>query len=190
MKKVISFMLAFLMVFTAISSTTAFAQEKVLSKEEQIANNIEFESDLEESLDFILENAIIRDASGNVTNFDFELIEEKYGKSADLDAFKLEIQQDQIECGIEEPEMDMLLNPNGEFEDLNVQRTKKCFYGKIKKNFVEVTSVSAMASIYTAVKQARYRVAAQKIIKAGAKGNIVTLSFQLLYYYTGCVSNP
>lgn len=54
---------AVLKVFTTASSTTAFAKDKVLSKDEQIANNIEFESELEESLDYFLESAIIRDYS-------------------------------------------------------------------------------------------------------------------------------
>lgn len=107
----------------------------------------------------------------------------------ELDGLNSEKEQGSNNLFYDEPQMQPFLNPSGEpwQDQAKINRIKVCFEKKVKNNWKEVTTIGAMTTVWTAVRDARYRKAAEAIIKTGAKGNALTIGATLTYYYTGCV---
>lgn len=189
-KIIVTFLLA---VFTlsTISSHAAEASFKSPPNDisiNKLVNGGEFTSELNEYFDSVIEQAIIYDEAGNVKSFDFEVIKEKLGASAELDELQLQLEQDGADCYIE-PEMGIMLNPGGEFKEDQkiVKKQKACFEKKLKNNYKDYLGLNAIATVWTAVKSARYRTAANVLIKNGVKANATTLGITLSYYYVQCM---
>lgn len=192
-KIIITFLLA-VFTLTTISSHAAEANFKVPANEinmDKLVNVGEQANELDESFDSIIEQAIIYDEAGNFKSFDFEVFEEKFGASAELDELKMQLEQYETECYIE-PEMGTMLNPGGEFPDMqeSVKKQKQCFEKKLVANYKDYLGINGLVTVYEAVRSARYRDAADVLIKNGARTNAVALGITLSVYYLQCaISN-
>ncbi|WP_338653506.1 hypothetical protein V6B14_17805 [Sporosarcina psychrophila] len=190
MRKIsITFLLA-VFTLTTISSHAAEANFKNPVNDinmDKLVNVGELANELDETFDSVIEQAIIYDEAGNFKSFDFEVFEEKFGASSELDELKLQLEQYETECYIE-PKMGIMLNPGGEFPDMQakVLKQKKCFEKKLVNNYKDYLGINTMATVYSAVKGLRYREAANVLIKNGAKTNAAALGITLSYYYLQC----
>ncbi|MEK4404372.1 hypothetical protein MKZ26_07955 [Sporosarcina sp. FSL K6-6792] len=192
-KIIITFLLAVL-TLTTISSHVAEANFKNPANDinmDKLVNGGELTNELDETFDSVIEQAIIYDEAGNIKSFDFEVLKENFGSSAELDELQLQLEQHGTECYVE-PEMTIMLNPGGEFPDMQetVRKQKACFEKKLVNNYKDYLGLNAVATVWEAVKSARYRVAADVLIKNGAKTNANALGISLGYYYVQCaISN-
>ena len=191
MRKIIVTFLLAVFTLSTISSHAAEARFKGPSNDisiNKLVNGGEFTNELNESFDSVIEQAIIYDEAGNIKSFDFEVIKEKLGASAELDELQLQLEQDGTDCYVE-PEMGIMLNPGGEFPDQQeiVKKQKACFEKKLKDNYKDYLGLNAAATVWSAVQSARWRVAADVLIKNGVKANATTLGITLSYYYVQCM---
>lgn len=191
MRKIIVTFLLAIFALSTISSQAVEANFKEPANETSInkfVNGGELANELDESFDSIIEQVFVYDVSGNLIDFDFEVLKEKLGASAELDELQLQLEQDQAECHVE-PEIGIMLNPGGEFPDQQeiVKKQKACFEKKLKDNYKDYIGINTVATVWSAVQSARYRVAAEELIKRGVKANATALGITLSYYYAQCI---
>ena len=173
MKNYFKVFLCFVLTFALIGP--AFA--KGVKAQEIMDNEAREVEELAEKLQFIFEEAAIKDEAGNITGINIKIIEAEYGKSPELEALKNQIKKDTLlkESGSNNP-----ILPNDPVLD-------RCLENKIKNGFKEVLSIATYTTIIEWIKNGEYTLAAKKLISVGVKGNAVGIGATLLYYMTSCL---
>ena len=156
-------------------SSVAQAQDNV----DKTASEEEVEQ-LAEDLEFLFEEAAIKDEHGLVIGYDFDLLEERFGSSADIELLK-GIVNGTADCNCEvEEEQEPVFAPM----DAGVDR---CIEKKLKKNYGEFIKVSTYTTLVGYITSGKYKSAAKKLLDIGVKGNAVSLVGTLSYYLASCV---
>ncbi|WML31733.1 hypothetical protein RCG24_07735 [Neobacillus sp. OS1-32] len=160
-----------LTLFGSSFSTIARAEEISRAEENQI-------QEMAEQLEFIFEDAAIKDSNGNLLTLDFKMIEDNFGSSPELEQLKQDMSLMQSRL-IPTKGDKSIISPM----DIKVDR---CIEKKIKNGIGEILSVNAIASIVTYIVDGQYKLAAKKLIKLGVKGNAIAIGAQLSYYLIKC----
>ncbi|QNU03370.1 hypothetical protein [Peribacillus butanolivorans] len=178
----LSFMIAISSLFSNFISAEGIDQEQEVDSEEV--------EELAAQLEFIYEEASIKDDNGNIIDFDFESIEAKYGTSNELHQLKQEMA---------EPATDLSNTINIEDSSKtaitaralptapNKDKINKCIYGKIKGAFNETLTITTLSTLYNLAKAKKYKTLAKKLLSVGIKGNAPAIAIQIMYYEYLCV---
>ncbi|HDR3902073.1 TPA: hypothetical protein QCO88_004703 [Bacillus cereus] len=167
LKTFVPFALIFVL-FTTSFSGLAKAQE--INKEEE-----KLVQEVAAQLKFVMEEAAVKDKHGRVVDIDIDMIENKYGKTEELEQLRQEIQRVNTPPGYEDP-----------FKQ-ETEAVDRCIERKIVNNFKEYLSVGFLGSIIANITNKEYELAARKMIKLGVKGNLVSLAGQLAWYFGTCL---
>lgn len=158
------------------SGFSGLAQAQEIKKEnKQITEEDRQVAELAEQLKFIFEEASIKDKSGQVVDIDINMIENKYGKTEELELLRQEIQKSKT---------------NSMYEDPFKQETPavdRCIERKIIANYREVLNVAFISTIIVNIKNKEYEYAAKKMLKLGVKGSLPGLIAQLSWYLGSCI---
>ncbi|MFJ7637869.1 hypothetical protein [Peribacillus sp. NPDC097225] len=122
---------------------------------------------LAEQLEFIYEEASIKDENGNIIGFDFE--------GSATGANNITIGENSSNTGIT-----TMAVPNKNKIDACVQK-------KIKNAFMETLTLTTINTLLTLAKDKKYKTLAKKLLALGIKGNAPAIALQLLYYNGTCV---
>lgn len=141
--------------------------QEINSEEEKLVQEVAVQ------LKFVMEEAADKDKHGRVV--DIDMIENKYGKTEELEQLRQEIQRVNTPPGYEDP-----------FEQ-ETEAVDRCIERKIVANFTEFLSVGFLGSIIANITNKEYELAARKMIKLGVKGNLVSLAGQLAWYFGTCL---
>lgn len=125
---------------------------------------------LAQELEFMFEEAAYKNSNGDFVDFNFELLKEKYGSD------------DQVILELEE-----LVKPNSSVIQARTAAVDRCIERKIKAAYIEYFSVTAMVTIVNYIKEKNYISAAERILKAGVRGNIVGITAQITYWLVTCI---
>ncbi len=125
---------------------------------------------LAQELEFMFEEAAYKNSNGDFVDFNFELLKEKYGSD------------DQVILELEE-----LVKPNSSVIQARTAAVDRCIERKIKAAYKEYFSVTAMVTIVNYIKEKNYKSAAERILKAGVRGNIVGITAQITYWLVTCI---
>ncbi|MBH0347224.1 hypothetical protein BK731_17500 [Bacillus thuringiensis serovar muju] len=151
--------------------TTSFAgiskAQEINSEEEKIVQEVAAQ------LKFVVEEVSVRDKHGRVV--DIDMIENKYGKTEELEQLRQEIQRVNTPPGYEDP-----------FKQ-ETEAVDNCIERKLIANYVEFLSVGFLGSIIANITNKEYELAARKMIRLGVKGNLVSLAGQLAWYLGTCI---
>lgn len=174
-KKSFMLMIVFTLVMLQFSGIASATQANVSLTDEE--KEIE---ELAEKLEFMFEEAIISDGEGGVT-LDFDKIEEKYGSSQDLEALKIEVESTDITCEVDEGDLVTTAAAKGS------DAVNKCMNDKIKNNWKDFIGVAAFATAIDYAISGDYTSAAKKLVKAGVRGNVVSIAGTLAWYFSSCL---
>ncbi len=126
--------------------------------------------ELAEQLEFIFEEAAIKDVNGKIIGLDIDMIEEKYGTSTELEQLKQEmnaIGMIQDRQTVEQSQQENLITPYVlivEFDEACMRKEFNSFLANYSINF-------AFSTFYQYMLDKQYYKAAKKLIKAGVKGS-------------------
>jgi hypothetical protein len=183
-KSILVVLLIFTLFTTGFSSV---AGAKGISKKE--AKQIEL---LADQLEFIFEDAAIKDNNGEIISFDIEMIEQKFGTSPELEELKVQIKKSeelkQKEIMFETSSKDtmMPMMPMMMAASSDSSAVDRCIEAKIKASYKEILSVGAFGTFYSYLWAGEYKLAASKLIKIGVKGSVYGIATELAYYFLTC----
>ncbi|MFG6115708.1 hypothetical protein ACGTN9_10995 [Halobacillus sp. MO56] len=158
----------------------------------------EQEKELAEKLEFMFEEATIKSKSGKPIQMDFKKIEEKFGKSPELNKLKHEIntmnkpakRQNEVpgkaeappflECNIEEPQTFGIQSHTYDPVD-------RCIEQKIRNNWTDFIGIAALTMAIDYITQGKYLSAAKKLVNAGVRGNAIAIAATLSWYLSYCL---
>ncbi|CAM4197713.1 MULTISPECIES: hypothetical protein [Bacillus] len=153
--------------------TTSFAgiskAQEINSEEEKLVQEVAAQ------LKFVVEEAAIKDKHGRVVDIDIDMIENKYGKTEELEQLRQEIQRVNTPPGYEDP-----------FKQ-ETEAVDNCIERKLIANYKEFLSVGFIGSIIANITNKEYELAARKMIRLGVKGNLIGLAGQLAWYLGTCI---
>lgn len=84
-------------------------------------------------------------------------------------------------------ELEELGKPNSSVIQARTAAVDRCIERKIKAAYKEYFSVTAMVTIVNYIKEKNYISAAERILKAGVRGNIVGITAQITYWLVTCI---
>lgn len=176
LKKFLFLSMIFALVFSSFTSVAS-------------ANEAKEVENLAEQLEFLFEEAAVKDNFNNIVDFDIEKLERKYGTSPELKELESVIYSQYVQPKrklVVSPVVknDNLITPNHHIPEPD--EFDYCLQRKITKNFKEVFSVNAIATIVSLIHEKQYTKAAGKLIKMGVKGNVFALAGQIAWYWGQC----
>lgn len=157
---------------------------------ETIENELDKElvSDVAGKLEFIWEEAAVKDENGRIIGFDLEKIESQYGASNSEDQQFIDL----INAFNAENNNSNLGN-YGDNLGLNdgISLLKGdldgCVNKKVSEYFGAFLAPAALAAIYQLLWDGEYTEAAKKLIKLGVKGNVFAIAGSLTIIFAGCL---
>jgi len=166
--KVIASLLVFSLVISVFSpiilANTKTENTKV---EEQELN------DLAEALEYVFEQAMVKDELGQVIGIDFNKIKEKYGNSPDLE---------KVENSTMKRKVIGLIAYNNPGLDLCIERKVKEFF--TSEDFIPTVVIS---SVIAYIKEKDYKSAALRLLRAGLKGNVAGIAASMGAIFFTCL---
>ncbi len=177
-------------VFTLVFASTSLAKGKTLpsSEEEQV-------KEMAAQLEFLWEEATIKDEEGNIIDIDFNKLESEFGKSADLTQFKEIYTNSPVVFTKPGNKKNFLTEPavTPYFSLVTTYSTSKndahnrCVNSKLKTYFNGTFfGISALALLYEYLWSGNYTAAAKQLIKMGVKSNIYVITGQLAWIVGQC----
>lgn len=136
--------------------------------------------ELAEKLEFIFEEAAVKNSSGEIVDVDIEKIEEKYGKNQDLEAIKSTLQQNESLTPTKNKNVsktDKLSRASSSV--ILPYATNKCFREEMTAYANGFIPSTVIGTIYGHLYDGEYLSAARKLLKSGAKGSLVGVAGQL-----------
>lgn len=125
-----------------------------------------------------MEEAAIYDEAGNVTNFDFQALENEFGN---LEEFQL------LEKEIENDSNKNLSNEN-QITTYATTTWKGCMTEALKDHFgIAVIEAALTGGFWAYLEKKAYKEAAKLLLKIGIGGNIIGLTAFLTYYSAKCL---
>lgn len=133
-----------------------------------------------EDLEFIFEEASVKDEDGNLIGFQEDMLVEKFGETEEITEL-MEIAE------VLAPEQD---SNNGiqlfsRHDDVN-----KCVNKKVAKEYKSLVSGAVWDEIWGAILAGAYLEGAKKLVKAGVKGSAVTIGVTLMKIAYNCADDP
>jgi hypothetical protein len=145
----------------------ANAQESENAEVEQLADDLEF----------LMEEVAIYGENGNVVNFDFDMLEERFGYSVEFEMLKEEI--DAYNATQE--------NNSGEIQLFS---WKSCMISALKDHFgVALVNVAINGGLWAYLEKKAYKEAAKLLVKIGIGGNLIGLTAFLSWYGVTCLDD-
>lgn len=166
MKKIAIFTLSLILLISAIPITT------------NASSNVSNEEELAKVLEFMFEEAIVKDYAGKPLSIDFKKIEDEFGQVPELESLKKEVEQSNDQITI-------MINPSG--PDGTAGEINRCIYNKIANEWKGAIGASAMAAGIQAVAEKDYLKGAKLLIKGGAKGSAYGIAGSLAWWYVTCI---
>jgi len=167
MKKIlrnISLLALTLVLFT--TSFSGFASAKV--KTDQESKKVE---ELAKHLEFIFEEAALKDDNGNVIGFDANKIEEKFGPIPEIEKLKTISNPDEV-----------TIKPMNAAVD-------RCVEKKIKSEYGDIITGAAIGAIVDYISERNYKMAAKKAIALGLRGSVVGIAIDLSILLGKCIAS-
>ncbi|WP_433959066.1 hypothetical protein [Cytobacillus horneckiae] len=179
------------MVFSLIFGSTSLASmTSHPSDEEKLVNELAYQ------IEFMMEEASIKDSAGNIINFDFDKLEAEFGASQDLEELKQIFastpivfkKPDKMVSSVENNTLIMEMNS----KKITTKNAKndahnRCSNAKLKSNFGGTFfSISALALLSEYLWKGEYKMAAKKLIKMGIKSNVFVLVGTMGYIVGQC----
>lgn len=135
-------------------------------------NSSEDEKDVEEladALEFVYEEAVIKDEEGNIVGIDTKKIEEKFGSESTSELGKIK--------------------ENANCDRVSVQSNSyvDCVSDKLGDYLGALVPTTAVATILKELDNGNYTLAAKKLVKAGVKGSIYGIAANLAWIETTCL---
>lgn len=183
-KVVISFITSVFVLSLFVSPLGQVASAKNLENE----LDEELVTDVAEKLEFIWEEASIKDKTGKIIGFDLEKIESEYGASNSEDqqfidlinAFNAENNNSKL------GNYKVNLGSNGGISLLSGD-LDGCLNKKISDYFGSFLAPAALAAIYQLLWDGEYTEAAKRLIKLGVKGNVFAIAGSLSVMFATCL---
>lgn len=149
----------------------ASAQSIQKSEEEEIEN-------IAKELEFIFEEALIKDEKGKFIGFDTEKLENEFGLTPEIEnLIKVQESYDGSEvCEAENPRIG-LAGP----------ALDNCITKKIKKGYGEIITGSILSGIVDSLQAGDYTGAGKKLVKLGVRGSAVGIGVNLATYLFTCL---
>lgn len=162
-------------------------------------------TDLAEKLEFIYEEATIKDEEGRPISIDVDKVEAKYGPSSELSAIR-EMQEaretsqnlnkdNEITTG--EPfDIGLPFNPINNEKDfknledpitVQTEAVDNCIQDKIVDEWNATFSIAGWTTFFTWIYDGQYDKAAKKLLRVGVKGNLAGIGATIMYFYTSCL---
>lgn len=157
-----------------------FASFSSLASAEEINEKDVFE--LAEKLEFIFEEAAIKDEFGNVIDLDIDMIEEKYGTSPEIDLLReqRETFKNQNQSSSNRFVVYAAAEKGGDAVD-------RCIEDKIISSYGDLISGAIYGAILEDIKSKNYLSAAQRLIKIGVRGTPLGIAASLSGMLFGCL---
>ncbi|MCY9138384.1 hypothetical protein [Peribacillus frigoritolerans] len=142
---------------------------------------------LADELEYIFEEASIKDENGNLIGFQEDKLVERFGESEDLKEF-MELSK----VLTQEPNNILTQEPNNNGITLLSRQddVNTCFNKKVKNEYKSVVSGAIIDEIWVAVITGAYLTAAKKLVKLGIKGTAVGIGVTLMNMLYSCTKNP
>ncbi|MFJ7406787.1 MULTISPECIES: hypothetical protein [unclassified Lysinibacillus] len=166
--KVIASILVFSLVISAFSpkiyANTIVENSKIDAQELK---------DLTEALEYVFEQAMVKDELGQVIGIDFNKIEEKYGNSPDLE---------KVENATGKKKHKGIIAYNNPGLDRCIERKVKDFF--TSEDLIPTVVIS---SVIAYIKEKDYKSAALRLLRAGIKGNAVGIAASMGGIFFTCL---
>lgn len=169
----------------AMTFVLFFASFSSLASAEQIDENMEV-IELAKTLEFIFEEAAIKDELGNVIDLDIDMIEEEFGASPELD---LLIEQ-----------RDAFINQSNQSKQIQSNRlvayaaadrggdaVDRCIEDKVRSGFADLVSGAFIGAVIDDIFSKNYLSAAQRLIKMGVRGTPIGIAGSLSGMLFSCL---
>lgn len=140
------------------------------------SSNTATEKELAKALEFMFEEAFVKDYAGNPVSLDFKKVEAEFGQIPELESLANEINQSNNEI------MPMLNPGYGGAGEIN-----NCIYTKVANEWGNIVGSSAMVAGIQAIIEKNYLKGAKLLIKGGAKGSAYVIAGNLAWFYVTCV---
>jgi len=171
LKKALLILLSITFFFSAIP-VNVLAAEEYTEEEEELALDLEF----------MFEEAMIFDESGNPIGFDMEKIESRYGEvPTELKEIENEMANINNEDGKNITPMINPSDPNG-----TADKIRSCMRGYAKSQWGTVLSGSVLGTFYGYIKGGSFIKAAKLVIKHGGAGTVAGIAGGLTAEYAKC----
>lgn len=169
-----SFVLLFFTLMTPIANAkTMKNQEKEVEK-------------LAEDIQFVMEEATIRNSNGEVIDFDFDKLENRFGKLQDFEMLKNEINNDKLSNN--EINKKQCTNINS-LKPLAAKSWKSCMVDALKDHFgVKIIEIAFEGGLWSYLERRAYKEAAKLLVKIAVGSNVVGVVAFLTYYGAKCAS--
>ncbi|WP_078381351.1 hypothetical protein [Sutcliffiella halmapala] len=192
LKNLIVFSLVFILLvgtFSGVATASEITEEEKLIEE------------VAEQLEFLFETAVIKDAYGNKIGVDFEMFEEKYGSSPELDILKgdkdnflsfIQYFDSEPEEYIETPMFgsQLMVRSSAQKKKPWVRGQNpaldKCIQDKIVKEYKQYFSITALTTVMQLMSEGKYTDAAKRLLRIGVKGNVLGVVATLMYFWGAC----
>jgi len=166
----------------AMTFVLFFASFSSLASAEQIDENKEV-IELAKTLEFIFEEAAIKDELGNVIDLHIDMIEEEFGTSPELD---LLIEQ-----------RDAFINQSKQIQsnrlvayaaaDRGGDAVDRCIDEKVRTGFADLVSGAFIGAVIDDIFSKNYLSAAQRLIKMGVRGTPIGIAGSLSGMLFSCL---
>lgn len=178
-KRILFLMIAFSLILGSFAGVVSANTEDSKQVEE-----------LAKQLEFLFEEAAIKDRDGNIINFDIEKLEKNFGPIPEIKELESALksgntlQPNKKIIAMPVVKNDVIITPNHHIPEPDA--FDACLYRKITTNFKEVFSVNAIGTVITLIHAKQYTKAATQLLKMGVRGNIISLTGQIAWYWGQC----
>jgi len=146
-----------------------------LANAQEIQKENEEIEQLAADLEFLMEEAAIYDEKGKVVNFDFDLLEERFGYVLELEMLKEEIEAYNA-------------TTEGDNDEIQLFSWKSCMISALKGHFgVALIEVALTGGLWSYLEKKAYKEAAKLLLKIGIEGNVIGLTAFLTWYSVDCI---
>jgi hypothetical protein len=177
----------FTMIFALLFSNVSIASTLATTNED----DEKLVEEVAAQLEFLWEEATIKDDDGNIVDIDFDLLEENFGTSEELSQLKelytaspvVFTKPEEKLYAVDKSIGALAATMNNEKNDAH----NRCVNSKMGDFFNETfLGISALALIYEYLWSGEYTLAAKKLIKMGVKSNIFVVVAQLTWIVGTC----
>ncbi|RCW63375.1 hypothetical protein [Saliterribacillus persicus] len=167
-------------VMTTNFATVAQAQTGESKKERELAKQLEF----------IFEKASKKDSSGEIVGFDIEMIEEKYGKSPELNALKEIQKQNNLKQKTDQKKYQFNSVSPSAIIWVAREEFNECMSDEMTSFLGSFVATTTIASFYQELKNGEYLKGAKSLMKVtgktAVKGGVYGLAAQLTWATGKC----
>ncbi|EOO56600.1 hypothetical protein IKE_06466 [Bacillus cereus VD196] len=172
---------AFILLF--FTSMTPIANAKTIKNQNKKVEK------LAEDLEFIMEKAAIRNSNDKVIDFDFDKLENRFGKLQEFKILKNEINNDKLnKHEINQKQCTNISNYNS-LQAKSWNGWKSCMVDALKDHFgVKIIEIAFEGGLWGYLEKKAYKEAAKLLVKIAVGSNVLGVTSFLVYYGAKCAS--